>query len=157
MILFHGSNVEITIIDLSKSKKYKDFGQAFYLSAEMEQAQKMAEAKVVQFGGEEAISVFEIDESRLASGELSVKVFTGYTQDWAEFVFNNRDENQNYLHKYDVVYGPIADDYIGLQIRDYRRNNITFEQFLHNIKYHKGITYQYAFCTQKAVDLLVRL
>ena len=32
MILFHGSNVEITIIDLSKSKKYKDFGQAFYLS-----------------------------------------------------------------------------------------------------------------------------
>ena len=58
MILFHGSNVEITIIDLSKSKKYKDFGQAFYLSAEKEQAQKMAEAKVVQFGGEEAISVF---------------------------------------------------------------------------------------------------
>ena len=134
MILFHGSNVEITTIDLSKSKKYKDFGQAFYLSAEKEQAQKMAEAKVVQFGGEEAISVFEIDESCLA-----------------------RDENQNYLHKYDVVYGPIADDYIGLQIRDYRRNNITFEQFLHNIKYHKGITYQYAFCTQKAVDLLVRL
>lgn len=157
MILFHGSNVEITTIDLSKSKKYKDFGQAFYLSADKEQAQKMAEAKVVQFGGEEAISVFEIDESCLTSDELSVKVFTGYTQDWAEFVFYNRDENQNYLHKYDVVYGPIADDYIGLQIRDYRRNNITFEQFLHNIKYHKGITYQYAFCTQKAVDLLVRL
>lgn len=157
MILFHGSNVEITTIDLSKSKKYKDFGQAFYLSAEKEQAQKMAEAKVVQFGGEEAISIFEIDESCLTSGELCVKVFTGYTQDWAEFVFNNRDENQSYLHKYDVVYGPIADDYIGLQMRDYRRNNITFEQFLHNIKYHKGITYQYAFCTQKAVDLLVRL
>lgn len=45
MILFHGSNVEITIIDLSKSKKYKDFGQAFYLSAEKEQAQKMAEER----------------------------------------------------------------------------------------------------------------
>ncbi len=44
MILFHGPNVEVITIDLSKSKKFKDFGQAFYLSAERDQAQKMAEA-----------------------------------------------------------------------------------------------------------------
>ena len=157
MILFHGSNIEVATIDLSKSKKYKDFGQAFYLSAEREQAQKMAEAKVIQFGGEEAISSFELDDRYLSCSELNVKSFSEYTQDWAEFIFNNRDENQDYVHPYDIVYGPIADDYIGLQIRDFRRNNITFEQFLHNIKYHKGITFQYAFCTQKAVDLLVRV
>ena len=35
----------------------------------------------------------------------------------------------------------IADDYIGLQIRDFKRNNITFEQFLQRIQYHKGITF----------------
>ena len=46
MKLFHGSNVSIETVDLSKSKRYKDFGQAFYLSAEEEQALKMAEAKV---------------------------------------------------------------------------------------------------------------
>ena len=34
MILYHGSNVSIETVDLSKSKRYKDFGQAFYLSAE---------------------------------------------------------------------------------------------------------------------------
>ena len=53
MILYHGSNIMIDVIDLTMSKKYKDFGQAFYLSAEQEQARKMALAKVVQFGGEE--------------------------------------------------------------------------------------------------------
>lgn len=157
MILYHGSNIMIDVIDLTKSKRYKDFGQAFYLSAEEEQARKMANAKVVQFGGEESITPFDFDESCFASNELQVKCFTEYSREWAEFVFNNRDENQDYLHKYDIVYGPIADDYIGLQIRDFKRNNITFEQFLANIRYHKGVTFQYAFCTQKAIEQLVRL
>lgn len=157
MILFHGSNIKIDVIDLTKSKRYKDFGQAFYLSAEEEQARKMAIAKVVQFGGEESVTSFAFNESCLSSNELQVKCFTEYSREWAEFVFNNRDENQDFLHEYDIVYGPIADDYIGLQIRDFKRNNITFEQFLANIRYHKGITYQYAFCTQKAIEQLVRL
>ena len=157
MILFHGSNIKIDVIDLTKSKRYKDFGQAFYLSAEEEQARKMAIAKVVQFGGEESVTSFAFNESCLSSEELQVKCFTEYSREWAEFVFNNRDENQDFLHEYDIVYGPLADDYIGLQIRDFKRNNITFEQFLANIRYHKGITFQYAFCTQKAIEQLVRL
>lgn len=157
MILYHGSNTIINAIDLAKSKRYKDFGQAFYLSAEKEQAHKMAIAKVVQFGGEEAVTVFEFNEDCLTNRNLNVKIFTEYSKEWAEFVFNNRDENQDFLHDYDIVYGPIADDYIGLQIRDFKRNNITFEQFLANIRYHKGITFQYAFCTQKAIKQLIRL
>lgn len=157
MILFHGSNIKLDVIDLTKSKRYKDFGQAFYLSTEEEQARKMAIAKVVQFGGEESVTSFAFNESCLSSNELQVKCFTEYSREWAEFVFNNRDENQDFMHEYDIVYGPIADDYIGLQIRDFKRNNITFEQFLANIRYHKGITYQYAFCTQKAIEQLVRL
>ena len=32
MKLYHGSNVEIDLIDLSKGKKGKDFGFGFYLS-----------------------------------------------------------------------------------------------------------------------------
>ena len=157
MILYHGSNIKIDVIDLTKSKRYKDFGQAFYLSAEEEQARKMAIAKVVQFGGEEFVTSFNFNESCLSSNELQIKCFTEYSREWAEFVFNNRDENQDFSHEYDIVYGPIADDYIGLQIRDFKRNNITFEQFLANIRYHKGITFQYAFCTQKAIEQLVRL
>ena len=157
MILYHGSNIKIDVIDLTKSKRYKDFGQAFYLSAEEEQARKMAIAKVVQFGGEESVTSFNFNESCLSANELQIKCFTEYSREWAEFVFNNRDENQDFSHEYDIVYGPIADDYIGLQIRDFKRNNITFEQFLANIRYHKGITFQYAFCTQKAIEQLVRL
>lgn len=49
MILYHGSNISINVIDLSKSKRYKDFGRAFYLSAEREQAAKMAESSLLDF------------------------------------------------------------------------------------------------------------
>lgn len=118
---------------------------------------KMAEAKVIQFGGEAIVSEFEFNAECLSSNELNAKLFDSYTREWAEFVFNNRDENQQFQHDYDVVYGPIADDYIGLQIRDFKRNNITFEQFLQKIQYHKGITFQYAFCTQKGIEKLIRL
>jgi len=43
MKLYHGSNVHIDVIDLSKGKKGKDFGQGFYLSALYTQAFRMAE------------------------------------------------------------------------------------------------------------------
>ena len=157
MRLFHGSNVVVETIDLSKSKKYKDFGQAFYLSEDKEQALKMAEAKVIQFGGIESISEFEFDEKYLSDKRLNVRIFTEYSKEWAEFVFNNRNEELDYSHDNDIVYGPIADDYIGLQIRDFKRNNITFEQFLQRIQYHKGVTFQYAFCSPKSIELLIRI
>lgn len=157
MKLFHGSNQYIFSIDLSKSKPFKDFGQAFYLSDEITQAQKMAEAKVIQFGGDISITEFDFDKNLLLNNQLNVKIFNSYDKEWAEFIFNNRDENQNFTHSYDIVYGPIADDYIGLQIRDFKRNNITFEQFLNKIQYHKGITFQYAFCTEKAIKTLIRI
>lgn len=32
MILYHGSNIAIDVIDLSKCRPNKDFGQGFYLT-----------------------------------------------------------------------------------------------------------------------------
>ena len=32
MRLYHGTNVDFSLIDLTKSNKYKDFGQGFYLT-----------------------------------------------------------------------------------------------------------------------------
>lgn len=155
MILYHGSNTAIESIDLKKSKRYKDFGRAFYLSSEREQAIKMAKAKTVQFGGEAIVTTFEYDDS--ACGNLSVIKFQHYSREWAEFVYNNRDEQQDFHHNYDIVYGPIANDYIGLQIRDFRRHRLTFEQFMENILYHQGETFQYAFCTEAAIAKLRKL
>ena len=155
MILYHGSNIAIESIDLKKSKRYKDFGRAFYLSSEREQALKMAKAKTVQFGGDAVVTVFEYDDNSCSN--LSIMEFPHYSREWAEFVYNNRDEQQDFRHSYDIIYGPIANDYIGLQIRDFRRHRLTFEQFMENILYHQGETFQYAFCTEAAIAKLKKL
>ncbi len=157
MILYHGSNMTFDSIDLSKSKRFKDFGRAFYLSDNNEQARLMAEAKVELFGGTPVVTLYNFEDAQLNNKSLKIKTFNEYSKQWAEFVFNNRDENQLYEHEFDIVYGPIANDYVGLQIRELKRGNISFATFVRQLKYHKGITFQYAFCTQKAIDLLTKL
>lgn len=58
MLLYHGSNMTIDEIDLAKSRPYKDFGKAFYLSADEEQAREMAKFKVLTGGGDVCITAF---------------------------------------------------------------------------------------------------
>ena len=45
MKLYHGSNVEIDVIDLGRGRRGKDFGQGFYLSADRSQAQLAAKRR----------------------------------------------------------------------------------------------------------------
>ena len=61
------------------------------------------------------------------------------------------------LHDYDIVYGSIANDRVGAQIARYKQGYITFDEFLRRIQYIKGITFQYAFCTQRAIDKLQKI
>ncbi len=73
MKLYHGSNMVIERIDLSKCKPYKDFGQGFYLTEIKEQAEQMAKRTSAIYGGEPTVTVFEFDEAALRI--LSVKTF----------------------------------------------------------------------------------
>lgn len=155
MLLYHGSNMIIEDIDLTKSRPYKDFGRAFYLSDDRSQAEKMAHFKVMIGGDSEEITIFEIEDSSL--NDLKVKRFEEYTEEWAEFVYNNRDEKQSFQHDFDLVFGPIANDTVGVQIRDLRERKISLVSFLKNLEYHRGITFQYAFCTPLAISKLRKL
>lgn len=155
MILYHGSTVNIEHIDLAKSKPNKDFGRAFYLSADYDQAMEMAQFKAEFAELPPVVNVYRFDEKLLQ--ELKYKRFETYTEEWAHFVYDHRTEpNGHTLHDYDVVFGPIANDTIGAQITRFKQGYISFEQFLQRIQYPKGITFQYAFCTQKAIDKLIK-
>lgn len=153
MILYHGSNVAIEKIDLSASRPGKDFGRGFYLSAEKEQAMELAASKVKFLGGEPVVTAFEFEESALTNGQLKVKTFEGYSEEWAKFVYDNRDNfSDTQLHNYDIIYGPIANDNVSAQIRAFKGGNITLEELLRRIKYIKGITFQYFFGTEAAIN-----
>lgn len=106
MKLYHGSNVRVTIPDLSRSKPYKDFGQGFYLSDNYEQAKNLAETKVEQMrSGIAVVNEFAFDEGILTSEEL----------------------------------------------------HISLQRLVEELKYAKGITFQYFFGTERALQKLKAL
>ena len=143
--------------EIAKGKPYKDFGQGFYLSANIKQAQEMASQRASQFlDAQPIVSTFEFDESAMTDGSLRVKRFETYTEEWAEFVLRNRDRKtpQPY-HDYDIVYGPIADDNIVRQLRKFELGDInTLTDLMKELKYPEGITFQYFFGTDKALQKL---
>ena len=155
MILYHGSNVEIRHIDLNKSARGKDFGKGFYLSEDEKQAEEMAVFKSLQTNSTPIVNSFEFDERAMSDHSLRVKIFKEYSLEWAEFVFKNRsNRSDNPIHEYDIVYGPIADDKVGVQIRNFMEGNISIDVFLERLKFIKGITFQYFFGTEVAIKLL---
>ena len=158
MRLYHGSSVYIDKIDVSLSKVGKDFGCGFYLSPDREQAEKMAAKKAEQIQVEtQCITEYEFDESLMKS-DLKVLEFLGYSKEWADFVLaNRRNRTRQNIHDYDIVYGPIADDDVGLLIRKLIGGLIDSDYFLQELKFKKGITYQYFFATEKSISCLKRI
>lgn len=155
MIIYHGSNINIEIIDLAKSKPNKDFGKGFYLSENETQAQEMAVFKSMQLGGTPVVSKFEFDRNVMAGSDLKIKVFNDYSEEWADFVLANRDGCP--VERYDIVYGPIANDKVGMQIRKLKDGSIDKSEFLNRLKYMKGITYQFFFGSEVAIEHLKKI
>ncbi len=121
MRLYHGTNEAFNDIELSKSRKGKDFGIGFYLTPSRKVAQDQANKKAENFGGEPIVYEYEIDDAALS--ELKVLRFdcNDYTMEWTQFIRSNRqNKTRQQLHDYDVVIGPIANDTVGYQIRDWK-------------------------------------
>lgn len=157
MILYHGTNIAFDTIDLKKSKPNKDFGQGFYLSADYEQAMAMAKTKVEQLEyGTPIVLAFEVDETLME--KLNIKMFNEYSEEWAEFILlNRRNSDAVPAHNYDIVFGPIANDRVGVQLWKYETQSIDLPTLVRNLKHMKGITYQYFFGTEAAIKLLKKI
>ncbi|MBO7511036.1 MAG: DUF3990 domain-containing protein [Bacteroidales bacterium] len=158
MILYHGSNVDIESIDLSRSSVGKDFGCGFYLTANKQQAERMGNRRARLYGGEMVVSSFEFDEKAAREADMHIKDFESYSKEWADFVLANRkNDTRTQIHDFDIVHGPIANDDVGYQIRRLLAGIITIETFLEELKYKEGITYQYFFATERSVQFLKKL
>ena len=159
MILYHGSNVVIEAIDFVKSKPGKDFGVGFYLSSDFSQAQEMAQKKALLFGGEPTITRYEFDEEAAkADADIAYLRYEHYCTEWGQFVHMNRNnKTRALLHSYDIIYGPIANDDIGFQMRRVDANLIEWGQFVKELENKKGETFQYYFGTDKSRKYLKKL
>lgn len=135
--LFHGTTYDITEIDITQGKGYKDFGKGFYATAVKSHAESIAKRNKYRLEAREA-SIrqrnpkftkkmyqaycynLEFDDDCLkGSGELKIKVFQTADKEWMRFILKNRDCDVS-NHEYDLVIGPTADENTVTIINSYK-------------------------------------
>lgn len=147
MKLYHSSTVTVDNPDLEHSREYLDFGKGFYLTSMREQAILYAERFLLR-GRPAVMNVYEIEEE---FGDLKVKVFDAYDEEWLDFVLACRQGNDT--SDFDLVIGGIANDKIFKTIDLYFSGDITKDEALKRLKYEKPNN-QYCCRTLKAIELL---
>lgn len=157
--LYHGSNVAIEEIDLTRSRKGKDFGQGFYLNADPQQAKSMAERTARMLGeGLPLVSAFDFDDKGALADGLAIKIFDDYDEEWAEFVVaNRRNRDDKSIHGFDIVVGPIADDTVGVQIRRFTMGFLSAVDLVKELRFSGDRAVQYFFGTARALKYLKRI
>ena len=153
--LYHGSNVRIEHIDLSVGHINKDFGKGFYLTEIKTQADEMAKRKARIFlDAVPVVTTFLFDDKCLKDNSLNVKIFKDVSEEWADFIFQNRRASETgFKHDFDIVIGPVADDGVVMQLDRYELGQITLQQLVEELRYRK-LNNQYFFGTEHAIQYL---
>ena len=164
MILYHGSNKLITKIDLTKSKKFKDFGKGFYLTRDYSRAVAMAQRTTAIMGqGSPEVSPFIFYPIHCPI-DIKIKKFESRTAEWALFVLKNRERDyiHAFKHDYDIVIGPVADSRVVAILLEYKRslgdeydNAENLAKLAKQLKYPGSEYIQYCFCTEKGIEQLI--
>jgi hypothetical protein len=149
MILYHGTNVNFSDINLAVGKNKRDFGKGFYTTTLESQAHQWAEYKCRQYLTDTAyIYEYDIDDYT----GLNVKTFDGYNLEWLEFIKENRIKD-GINHNFDIVIGPVADDNIRRTLKLYLQARVSAEWTLHKLSYNKPNN-QISFHTEIALSKL---
>lgn len=157
MKLYHGSNVPIDKIDLSKDKKFKDFGQGFYTTHLHEQAVYWSKRIADRFGGSATVTEFEFDMETAVADGLNIKIFEKPDKEWALFVMANRkQDNEMSRHDYDIVIGSVADDKMARLFGLYDMEIIDMEAVVAGLVY-KDLNSQYFFATERSLNYIKRI
>jgi len=151
MRVFHGSDKWIEKIDLMKGKTHPDFGRGFYVTKIRGHAHRRAVDIALMNGTSPVITEFEYHEAYPVNMQLSFKCFDKPSEEWANFVMMNRNTNiVQPSHSYDIVEGPIADDWVTYQLERYRKGRISMSTLIEKLNYREP-THQICFCTSESL------
>ena len=162
MRLLHGSYTEILTPDLSICKGKNDFGKGFYLTPNWKRAWQMGKRSTFLYGGEITVNAFLFYPNLSEKKGLRIKIFEGFTTEWAKFILQNRVESR-FKHNFDIVIGPVADAFIDQEIKNYIQQygetyleESNLNTFVSKISQFVLSYIQYCFCTQKAINELIK-
>jgi hypothetical protein len=156
MKLYHGSNQIIKKPDLSKGRKFLDFGSGFYLSDEKSQAENRAKSAVLFFEeGQPTVNFFEWEQEKTA--DLKLLHFPTANIEWLDFVLANRKGEMS-ENKYDIIIGATANDKVILVIDQYMAGQFDHlpnpKEIVIQLFQPEKLATQYLFATEKSLEYL---
>lgn len=151
MKIYHGGIEIVKNPEIRESDRTLDYGSGFYTTTSYEQAEawvkRKLDGKTLAKG---FVSVYDLDEKILL--EFNALIFEFPTEDWVDFVMKNRTQ-RGFIHNYDIVYGPVANDRVYAAFALYEGGLIDKKTLISELKTYKLVD-QYLFHTTKALQCI---
>lgn len=148
LILFHGGENPVIFPSAYKNNpnKNRDFGDGFYTTYDVDQANRWALRKKSE-SGYGAVSIYEY------TGDLSGLIFPENPSPvWLDFVVQCR-KNKCRHNEYDIIEGPVADDDVATTVNQYIEGTLSQAQALDQLAYYES-SHQLAFTNENATSHL---
>ena len=151
MKVYHGSLECVDTPEIREPNRTLDYGSGFYTTTSYEQAEEWVRRKMKgNLAAKGFVNEYELDIDKLQS--VKCLLFESPTDEWIDFVMNNR-LNKDFVHDYDIVYGPVANDRVYTCFALYEGGLMSKQNLLAELKTYELVD-QYLFHTEQALQLL---
>lgn len=151
MKLYHGSLEIVLTPEIRKPNRTLDYGSGFYTTTSFQQALTWVQKRIDEQKADKGfVNFYELNEPALKG--LKCLFFENPTEEWVDFVMKNRTQ-RGFVHDYDVVYGPVANDRVYAAFALYEGGLLSKQSLIAELKTYKLVD-QYLFHTHKALEAL---
>jgi len=149
MKVYHGSLNQVIRPNIEKGRPSTDFGKGFYTTTNFEQAMRWAinKQKTTGNNAKAVVNTYEIDNNLLDNEIFNIKKFDSPDEEWLAFVVNCRN---TVPHRFDIVFGPVANDKIYATITLYESKILSAEETVARLKVNPYFN-QISFHSSKAI------
>lgn len=150
--LYHGGSHIIPSPKIIEPNRTLDFGKGYYTTTSESQAEKLVKDRISRRkwpGGYVNSYQFDLE---YALTRLNIKQFDAPNEEWVDFVLQNRN-NEGFIHDYDIVVGPVANDNVYRQFALFENGAISKETLISELLPYKLVD-QYLFHTDESLRYL---
>ncbi len=150
--LHHGGSDIIVTPEIREPERTLDFGKGFYTTTSYDQAERLVRNRIGNKHWQQGyVNSYLFDEGK-ANRELKIKRFPTASEEWVDFVLQNRVVD-NFEHDFDIVIGPVANDNVYRQFALFEGGIINKKSLIEELLTYKLVD-QYLFHTHEALKFL---
>ena len=152
MKLYHGSLEIVSNPEIRTSNRTLDYGMGFYTTTSFEQAEAWVKRRIKEKNADKGY-INEYEFGKGALDKFNSLIFENPTDEWVDFVMANRT-NKDFIHSYDIVYGPVANDRVYAAFALYEGGLLDKQTLIAELKVYKLVD-QFLFHTKEALRAIV--